>query len=320
MMNTAVLFLVFNRPDTTRRVFEAIRAARPPRLYVAGDGPRDNHQDDVQRCGETRKAATEVDWPCEVKTLLRDRNFGCKRGVSGGINWFFEQEEEGIILEDDVLPLPTFFPYCEELLARYRHDSRVSMISGCNLIAKHFQPRESYFFTRYGQIWGWATWRRAWKDYDVEMKQWPSWRDAGGLRRLSLSDRPFEAYFLDLFDRMYSGQIDTWDYQWLFAYWRASRLAVQPANNLTQNIGFRPDATHTTSDEPDFLRASAPRDLSFPLQHPSSVICSQVADSLTGKIVVGLSARRYLQGRLRRLPLVGAVAARVAKALKMALD
>jgi len=293
-MRTAVLFLVFNRPDTTRRVFAAIRAAAPPRLYVAGDGPRGSHPDDSERCEESRKVATQVDWPCEVKTLFRDTNLGCGRGPTGGIAWFFEQEDEGIVLEDDVLPLPTFFPYCEELLARYRHDPRVSMISGCNLIANHFHPRESYFFTKYGHIWGWATWRRAWKDYDVEMKQWPSWRDAGGLGRLSPGGRPFEGYWRDVFDRVCSGQLeDVWDYQWLFAHWRTSRLAVQPGVNLTQNIGFRPDATHTSSDEPAYLRAARPSEMSFPLRHPSSVVCSGVADSLSAA-----PCPRAVEGRL----------------------
>jgi hypothetical protein len=319
MMNAAVLFLVFNRPDTTRRVFEAIRAARPPRFYVAADGPRGNHPDDARLCEETRRVATGVDWPCEVKVLFRDTNLGCKRGASGGIDWFFEHEEEGIVLEDDVLPLSSFFPFCEELLARYRQDPRVSMISGCNLIASHFQPQESYLFVKYGHIWGWASWRRAWTNFDIEMKLWPSWRDGGGLRRLSPNDRPFQAYWRDTLDRAHGGQIDTWDYQWQIACWRASQLAVQPAVNLTRNIGFRPGATHTSSDEPDFVRASIPREMTFPLRHPHNVIGSPSADALIGKVVYGISRRRYVERSLRQLPLVGPVAARIIKTLKSVL-
>jgi hypothetical protein len=318
-MNTAVLLLVFNRPNTTRRVFEAIRAARPPRLYVAGDGPRDGYPDDARLCEETRKLATRADWPCELKTLFQDANLGCRGGPSGGINWFFEQEQEGIILEDDVLPLPTFFPYCEELLARYRQDPRVSMISGFNPIAGHLQPQESYLFIRYGHIWGWATWRRAWKNFDVEMKQWPSWRDAGGLRRLSPNYRPFQGYWRDAFDKVYRGEIDAWDYQWQFTCWRASQLAVLPGVNLTQNIGFHPGATHTTSDEPACLRASRPCEMRFPLRHPSSIVCSAVADSLISKVFFGISYRRYLERCLGRLPLAGPIAARITEILKSAL-
>src|ERR1700690_1974577 len=156
-MQSPVLFLVFNRPDTTRRVFEAIRSAQPPRLYVAADGPRGARAGEAERCAEVRRIATAVNWPCEVKTLFRDCNLGCKMGVSSGITWFFEHEPEGIILEDDVLPVPTFFDFCDELLARFRNDDRVAMISGSNLIAGHFDPAESYFFSRCAQIWGWAS-------------------------------------------------------------------------------------------------------------------------------------------------------------------
>jgi GT2 family glycosyltransferase len=317
-MKTAVLFIVFNRPDTTRLVFAAIRAARPPRLYVVADGPRGSHDDDASRCEEARKEATGVDWQCEVKTLFRDKNLGCKRSVSEGIGWFFQQEAEGIVIEDDVLPQPTFFPYCEELLERYRDDPRVLMIGGCNLVTGRLQMQESYFFSKYANIWGWASWRRAWRHYDSDIKEWPCWRDAGGLRRLSQGDRPFEAHWRRVFDTVCLGQIDTWDYQWLFACWRTSGCAVLPAVNLTKNIGFRADATHTNSHEPDYLRTALPSEMGFPLVHPLSVMPVQSIDSLIGKVVYGISRRSYLVSRIRRLPLIGVIAERVAKTLKAA--
>ncbi len=170
-MRSPVLFLVFNRPDSTRKVFDAIRSARPPKLYITADGPRPDRPAEAKLCSEVRAIASAVDWPCEVKTLFRESNLGCKAGVSSGITWFFSHEDEGIILEDDVLPVPTFFNFCDEMLERYRDDARVSMISGCNLISNHFSPKQSYFFSRYNLIWGWATWRRAWQHYDVAMTQ-----------------------------------------------------------------------------------------------------------------------------------------------------
>jgi hypothetical protein len=316
MMNTAVLLLIFNRPNTTRRVFEAIRAARPSRLYIAGDGPRAGRQDDVQRCEEARTAATKVDWPCEVKTLFRETNLGCKRGPSEGIDWLFQHEEEGIILEDDVVPLDSFFPFCEELLERYRCDPRISMISGSNFIVGRLQSHESYSFIRYGHIWGWATWKRAWKDYDGEMKDWPSWRDNGGLRQLS-HGRPFESHWRNVFDKAYSRQIDdAWDYLWQFACWRTSRLSVQPSVNLTQNIGFCPDGTHTRSVMPDHVRSSLPCEMRFPLRHPAAVVCSQNADAMIDKVVFGISRRRYLLDRVKQIPLLGAFAVRIAAHLR----
>src|SRR5262249_20722231 len=157
-----VLFLIFNRPNTTARVMEAIRTAGPGRLYVAADGPRDGNADEAKRCAEVRRIATQVDWPCEVQTLFRERNLGCRQAVSSAITWFFEQEQEGIILEDDCLPSPSFFPYCAELLARFRNDERIMCITGCNFQQDMKGYPYSYYFSKYHHVWGWATWRRAW--------------------------------------------------------------------------------------------------------------------------------------------------------------
>lgn len=319
-MKTAVLFLIFNRPDTTRRVFEAIRAARPARLYVAADGPRVGRPDDVRLCEEARKVAVEVDWPCQVKTLFRETNLGCKRGPSGGIDWLFENEEDGIILEDDVLPLESFFPFCEELLERYRHRSEIAMISGCNFVERYIQPTKSYMFIRYGHTWGWATWRRSWKDYDGEMQEWPLWKQTGALRLLSENGRRFEAYWRSVFDGVFSGEIDNaWDYAWQFACWRNSRLSIQPSVNLTENIGFRVDGTHTTSAPPDHVRESRPTEMTFPLRHPECVIYSKSIDSMIDKKVFGITRWSYLLGRIKRIPFVGDVAKKLATSLRAAL-
>jgi len=172
-LKTPVLFLVFNRPDTTRRVFEAIRAARPARLFLVADGPRERQPDDKEKCERVRYIATDIDWDCEVKTLFRKENLGCKNGVSSAIDWFFSHVDEGIILEDDCLPTESFFWFCEELLRRYRNDSRVMQICGSNFLRGWQRNNDSYYFSGYGPIWGWASWRRAWIYYDVDMKLWP---------------------------------------------------------------------------------------------------------------------------------------------------
>ena len=278
-MKSAVLFLVFNRPDTTRQVFEAIRAARPPRLYVAADGPRPDREGEREKCREVREIATAVDWPCEVKTLFREENLGCKMGVSSGITWFFDNEEEGIILEDDVLPVPGFFPFCDELLERYRNDERVAMISGNNNIAPDTQIEQSYFFTVHNLIWGWATWRRSWKKYDVSMSDWPQWRDDNGLESVS-SSGPFIVYWTKILDKTHAGLINTWDYQWAFACWKSNGLTVLSSRNLTDNLGFRPDATHTAHEVPDYILVSPPQDIDFPLIHPSAMEINKVFDEI----------------------------------------
>jgi hypothetical protein len=310
-MRSAVLFLVFDRPDTTRRVFQAIRAARPPRLYVAADGARPHREGEAERCAEVRRIATAVDWPCAVKTLFPTSNLGCKLGPASGTDWFFRHEEEGIILEHDVLPLPSFFVYCDELLERYRDDERVGLISGSNLIAERFAPQDSYFFSGYSLCWGWATWRRAWRHYDVDMAAWPAWRDQGGLRLTSDGSKVFESYWRDLMDRTCRGDITTWDYQWIFACWYHGMLCALPAQNQTDNIGFGPGATHTIS-RPRCVRESVPQPLRFPLRHPPHVARTPGADLLIGRHVFALTPRgsliRHLMSikrRIRGIPYLG---------------
>ncbi len=304
-MRSAVLFLVFNRPDTTRKVFEAIRAAQPPRLYVAADGPRSGHEGEDKRCAEVRRIATAVDWPCEVKTLFRAVNLGCKLGVSGAIDWFFANEEEGIIIEDDVLPLPSFFPYCEELLEKYRGNENIGVISGCNLISNRFKPAESYFFSRNVHIWGWASWRRAWRHYDVAMNSWPEWRDQGGLTKMFPDNRLVVRHWSDIYDLTQNGKIATWDYQWLYTCWRLGLISVSPASNLTYNLGFGPDATHTATAMPSYLALSAPKELGFPLMHPKFIEPNNKADMLDFKYIYNITARSALKRSIRRIPVLG---------------
>ena len=240
-LKTAVLFLVFNRPDTTRQVFEAIRKAKPPRLYVAADGPRADKSKEGEKCEQVRRIATQIDWDCEVKTLFRDKNLGCRVGVSSAIDWFFKNEEEGIILEDDCLPSQSFFWFCEELLEQYRGDMRVMHIGGTNK-GISFEGEYSYFFSKYVQIWGWATWRRAWEKYDVKIKKWSKIKEKledyyGSAREVYVRRKQFHS--------VYSENIDTWDYQWNFACLINWGLSILPAINLITNMGFCEEATHT---------------------------------------------------------------------------
>lgn len=242
----SVLFLVFNRPDTTAQVFEAIRKAKPARLYVAADGPRQAHAADLRRVAEVRRIATAVDWPCTLKTLFRVENLGCKNAVGSAISWFFDHEEQGIVLEDDCLPHPDFFPFCEQLLERYKDDPRVSAITGDNFQHGRWRGKASYYFSRYNHVWGWASWRRAWMGYDVSLRFWPPWKHSKDWRR-RLPDRVERRYWEDIFDRMYAQEIDTWDYVWTNCVWRNGGLTATPNVNLVTNIGFGPEATHTSS-------------------------------------------------------------------------
>lgn len=270
-----VLFLVFNRPDVTRRVFERIRQAKPGRLYIAADGPRKTHLDDAHKTAEVRRVVAEVDWSCEVQTLFRDENLGCGRAVKEAIDWFFEHEEQGIILEDDCLPHLDFFRFCDELLEYYAHDERVSVITGDNFQGSRRWGDASYYFSKYNHCWGWATWRHAWQYNDLEIKFWPHWKRSRDWT-LKMPDRIERHYWEKIFDRVYHHQIDSWAYPWTACTWRYGGLTATPNVNLVSNIGFGPDATHTTCIESSSLSIGA-KAIGM-ITHPQSVVRIQSAD------------------------------------------
>ena len=242
-MTTAVLFIIFNRPETTTEVFQAIRASQPKRLYIAADGPRENRPNDISRCEQARAIVSDIDWPCEVKRLYRDKNLGCKIGVSSAIDWFFENEEEGIILEDDVVPHQDFFTYCQFILEKYRFDERVMMATGTNYLGNQ-NRQEGYFFSQHYTIWGWATWRRAWALYDVEMNLWESQIVKDNIR-YRFNNSYIASHFAKTFDSLKTSYIDTWDIQWVFTCLYNSGLCVTPRFNLITNIGV--DGVHSNS-------------------------------------------------------------------------
>lgn len=237
-----VLFLVFNRPEPTFRVFESIREARPEKLYVAADGPRSNRPNEAQFCMQVRSLVERVDWPCQVKTLFREQNVGCRRAVSEAITWFFESEEEGIILEDDCLPAPDFFRFCSEALGAYRSDLRVMHVGGHVLLEA--PDKEDLFFSHLVPIWGWATWRRAWNAFDTDMN------------RIDELDRlPLKQWFgsqasnvRKAIRRIHDGKVDAWGARWALSVLVNEGLSVLPRSNLISNVGFGKDATHTKVD------------------------------------------------------------------------
>ena len=290
-LTTPVALIIFNRPHTTRAVFERIRAARPPKLLVIADGPRRDRPDEARLCAAARQVVQEVDWRCEVHTHFSDVNLGCRDGPAGGIDWVFSLVPEAIILEDDCLPHPSFFRFCDELLARHRGDPRVAMICGSKLLGGLPKDGASYFFSKYPCIWGWASWRRAWAQYDRSASAWPSFRRSEAYRALTL---PVErAYWERSFDSVHAGVLDAWDYQWTLTCWRTGMLSVVPHCNLVSNIGFGPGATHTVGLGP---QANLPyREMPFPLVHPRQVMADREADNLHAA-----TFRQGWRGRLLR--------------------
>jgi len=291
-----VIFIIFNRPDTTSQVFETIRAAKPSKLLVVADGPRANRPGDVEKCAATRTIIDEVDWDCEVQTEFSETNLGCRLRVSSGITWAFERVDKAIILEDDCVASASFFPYCADLLDRYESDERVMMVSGNNFLFGHAATADSYYFSRYSHIWGWATWRRAWATYDLDMTRWPEIRDRKLFDQFfpKMSER---SYWESIFQSVYDGNIDTWDYQWAYSMLANSGLSIAPAQNLVRNIGFQSGATHTTGDTIySSLRAA---ELGMPLTHPATVLASSDKDGLEARLC-GFANSKALPYRLNK--------------------
>lgn len=246
-LNTPVLFLVFNRPEPTREVFEAIRTAKPTKLYIASDGPRGSRNGEDRLVTIVREIVSHVDWPCTVQTRFLEENIGCKHAVSSAIDWFFECEKKGIILEDDCLPNQSFFYFCQELLNKYENDYRVGQICGFNPLSRFNENDSTYLFSRFGPIWGWATWRSRWAEYDVGMGKWAELRGTIWNNMVGLTPGEID-WRNQMFDRVSRGLIDTWDYQWSFAKIINNQVSVLPTKNLVRNIGFNADATHTKKD------------------------------------------------------------------------
>lgn len=273
-MNTPpVLFLIFNRPDLTEQSFQEIRKARPRHLFVAADGPRNDRPGEADACQQAREIVEQIDWHCEVKTLFRDINLGCREAVSIAITWFFEHVEEGIVLEDDCVADPSFFSFCGELLERYRYDDRVMCVTGNNFQDGKVHGEASYYFSVFPHIWGWASWRRAWQKNDIRMKQLQQFMQLRCLEGLFSEDAA--RYWANKFRLTERGDINTWDYIWVFTCWAENGLTATPNVNLVSNIGFDGRGTHLT--QPSKL-AALPRESLTQLSHPATMLRSVTAD------------------------------------------
>lgn len=281
-----ILFIIFNRPDTTQIVFDQLKKIKPKKLYVAADGPRRSKVGEAEKCTLTRNIINMINWDCEVKKLFNDENLGCKKAVSNAITWFFENEEQGIILEDDVVPNQSFFYFCSELLEFYKDDNSVMHISGNNFFYNKIKLSTSYYFSIYPHIWGWATWRRAWKLFNPDIPDFPEFKSEN-LISITLNQSKEKKYWLRKFELVYNNQVDTWDYQWLYTIWKNRGLCITPAKNLATNIGFGEDATHTVNRNSKL--ADLPAEEILSIIHPTEKNISEKLDRLTFRKIHYLS-------------------------------
>ena len=269
-METPVIFIIFNRPENASVVFEEIRKAKPKKLYVVADGPRENIIDEKEKCEETRKIIEGVDWECEVIKDFSTINLGCRERVYTGITNAFKYFDHAIILEDDCVPHPSFFKFCEEMLEKYKDDERIMSVSGDNfLFEKSNMIKNSYYFSAYPYIWGWATWKRAWKLYEEGYYLWPKIKNQiTYTKKLSQS-----------FNFVYDKKIDTWCTEWTFANLINSGLTIVPRVNLVSNIGFGENSTHTKIKS---QTANMPtEEMPFPLSHPQFILSNEIADKIS---------------------------------------
>lgn len=275
--NTPILLLVFNRPQYTKQVFDSIRTAKPKQLFIAADGPRANVPDDIQNCQLVKDIVANVDWDCEVKTLYRDQNLGCGLAPSSAITWFFENVEQGIILEDDCLPSSSFFPFCQEMLERYKNDTRIHSICGTNLLKEWKRGADSYFFSRESGIWGWATWKRSWAEYDYFVSKWGN-PEVVALFKAQFDNATHRNIYVNALDKFFNNkEASFWDYQWIFSRITNSQFGIIPAVNLISNIGFGSEATHTF-DANSQISNLPTNNVLFPLNHPKAIMIDREYD------------------------------------------
>ncbi len=268
MTASPVVIVAFNRPDLTRLVVSRVLEADPTDVYLLADGPRPGSPGDAERCAEVREVIDSAPWPGSVHRRYLERNLGCGPAVASGLDWVFDQVDQAIILEDDCVPEPSFFTLCDELLDRYADDDRVMQVSGTNLLADEaWYDGYSYGFNSFAPVWGWATWRRAWRHYDRLMPGWPAFRDAGMVEAIPGSRHLRRIYVTD-WNRAHRGE-GTWDHQWQYTVLSQHGLAISPSRNLVSNLGFRPDGTQNTlaGDLADI----AVDPLEWPLRHPPIV-------------------------------------------------
>lgn len=274
-VQSPILLLVFNRPDTALRIFNAVKAVKPARLYIAADGPREENEKDEVLCALTRKIYDDIDWDCSVHKLFLEKNKGCKPAVTDAITWFFDQEDEGIILEDDCLPATDFFYFCDEMLKRYRYDTRMMTVTGTNLQLGQKWGDGSYYFSQYTHIWGWATWRRSWQQYDVNLMRYKQ-EDLQPMLSNVFTDPFLIQGWVDIFKRLKNGE-NSWDYQLNLITFFENCLCITPNVNLISNIGFRADATHTYYGHT--CHADLPTgNIDKPIKHPVYTVPQKEAD------------------------------------------
>ncbi|MCE6991391.1 nucleotide-diphospho-sugar transferase [Dyadobacter sp. CY323] len=279
MFSTPILFLIFNRVDVTQKVFDQIKKVRPKYLYVAADGPRKQKDTDIIKCEETRRIIDQVDWDCEVQTLFRTQNMGCGPAVATAISWFFEQVESGIVLEDDCFPNTTFFPYCEELLEKYKDAEQIKFIGGNNFQNGQKRGEASYYLSRYPTSWGWASWRRSWQAFNPDISDCREVIESGQIDNIFNTTKE-KKHWINSLVKASNERNSVWDFYFYFAIWKRDGLCITPNKNLVINLGFFDQGTHYFLKDSTKTNVKA-EEMDLPMVHPDSLQVNRQADRYT---------------------------------------
>ena len=280
-MKTPLLLLLFNRPKETSILFDKLKEIKPKRIYINQDGPRINNIEDKYLCEQVRKIVHEKKWDYEIVEKINTRNLGCRKSVSEGINWFFDNENKGIILEDDCVPSSSFFMFSEKMLKKYENDDEIFLISGSNFQKNKIIGDGDYYFSKYAHCWGWSTWGRAWKKYDKDLKFWQNWKQSNNWKNFH-KNRFERKYWTKIFNKVENNKIDSWAYVWLASVWYNKGLTITPNLNLIQNIGFNINATSTVSSNTEYNIAKE-QDMNSSIKDPSKKMANILADDFVFK-------------------------------------
>jgi hypothetical protein len=279
IVQNPIAFIIFNRPDNTKIVFNQIKSVKPSKLFIIADGPRENFFE-KQKCIESLEILKQIDWECNLYTNISEYNLGCKLRLSSGINWVFQQVDKAIFLEDDCVPNTTFFRYMDFLLDYYKDNKDIMLISGNNFLLGKKNITDSYFFSKYHFIWGWGSWKRVWDHYDVNISDYPLLKSKNFLTNYFSNTREIKFWY-NILDLVYDNKIDTWDYQLGYLIWKSRGLVICPKYNLVSNIGFDENATHTK--EKRKISNLHTKNLEFPISHPKEIIFDYKADQIAFK-------------------------------------
>ena len=295
--NIPIAYFVFNRPECTKKSFSIIRDQKPKKLIIISDGPRAGNMDDKKKCKECLEIVSQIDWPCDVKTNHSDINLGMKKRNITGLNWAFSFEDELLILEDDNLPIDDFFKFIEEVAPIYRNNEKIFQITGVNWQDNKIRGGASYYFSKYNNLWGWVTWKRNWKKYDVKISAWPNYKKSENWKK-KCPNNTERYYWEKLFDDYYSNEINSWAYAWLFSAFYNNSLTVTPNVNLVRNVGLHGDGTHEFKNKSSLMKSYGK--IKFPLVHPKNIGGNFEADEYTFDNIFGGKEMKSIKGQFKK--------------------